>query len=642
MQQPNSYRYPPLERNNENIRLLQILESDEQGRDVDLIRCSIETASLDQGLEYIALSYTWGDAKVTKPIFIDGEELQVTTNLHLALVALQARGINTRLWIDAICINQQDNDEKSWQVGQMLRIYEEATQVLVWLGPSADNSDAVFDIIKEIGRDALNCGILSFTEEQKEEAEALFGQVQHLSAFRYHLPQGKPGTFENMLFQHFAGPDRPNNGIICPPAPLEALMSRSWWQRIWVLQEFSVAREVLFMCGDRAVSGEVFEAGLMFFKMQTSSRAQSDSIIHTMDSLDIGIRYGSSDSEEDKENERKKLEANARVLYDLDQHHTTFFIHRRRYQAKNRMNLLRLLLDVSGSAHSTALCSTDPRDIIFGLLGLSTDAKALGIVPNYTLSVLQVYEQVAVALNRNLYDILPLCLGTDLEAAKRAEWPSWVPDWRKTELYSKFNPLVGFQAGDGLQALWIYDERQLGRLGVNCRVIDKVVEVEPLPLSSGQDFQINNASNLIPRQFQSSILQAAKFVEKRMDQLQAVKNDTDAVWRTLIADQLLLERPQGPASLRLGTEHAALVVKLRDIYNAIANQDLFRFFGEEISELTQQCFNLANDNDDAPQPTDSRINMNQGIRPWGLRPEENYINVSRKAYLGKALCLYSW
>jgi hypothetical protein len=408
-----------------------------------------------------------------------------------------------------------------------------------------------------------------------------------------------------MLFRRFAGPNRPSDGIICPPAPLEALMSRSWWQRIWVLQEFSVARRVLFICGDKAVSGAVFEAGLMFFKMQANSIAKLDSNTLLIESLDIGIRGGTLDPDEDEESKRKRLEAESRIIYDLDQHHTIFFSQRQQYQNNNRMHLLQLLLDISGLAHCIALYATDPRDIIFALLGLSTDADALGIRPDYTRSILQVYEQVAVALNKNMYNILPLCVGTDLEAAKRGEWPSWVPDWRKTQLYSKFNPLAGFQAGKGIPSLWIYDEREMGRLGVNYHIIDKVVEVEPLPLSSGQDFHITNAPHLMPPQFQSSILQAAEFAENRTVQLQALENDNDAVWRTLIADQILLDLPEGVGAVRLG---AGLIAKQRDVYSAIVNQDLFRFFNEEISDLVQQYREYMND--DVTQ-TDARIKIHK-------------------------------
>src|SRR5258708_15378584 len=131
MQWSGEYRYWPLQRENASIRLVQILERDKEGGEDSLIKCSIKSVSLDENPEYTALSYTWGDPKVIKPILLDGKKLQVTTNLHCALVALRARGSNTRFWIDAISINQQDDDEKSWQVAQMLRIYEEATRVVV-------------------------------------------------------------------------------------------------------------------------------------------------------------------------------------------------------------------------------------------------------------------------------------------------------------------------------------------------------------------------------------------------------------------------------------------------------------------------------------------------------------------------------
>ena len=115
---------------------------------------------------------------------------------------------------------------------RLLRIYQEVTQTVVRLGRSANDSDNVLDITEDIGSDSLNCGILSSTEEEKKASETLFGEIQTLSAVSYGFLKGKPGTFENMLFQRFSGPNRPRDGIICPSASLETLISRSWWQRI--------------------------------------------------------------------------------------------------------------------------------------------------------------------------------------------------------------------------------------------------------------------------------------------------------------------------------------------------------------------------------------------------------------------------
>ncbi|KAF1982758.1 hypothetical protein K402DRAFT_295350, partial [Aulographum hederae CBS 113979] len=87
---------------------------------------------------YDALSYAWESDKGTTIIQVDGHHLQVTRNLAHALRRLRRPGVARTLWVDAICINQSDNEEKSRQVGMMKNIYESASFVLIWLGPEPD------------------------------------------------------------------------------------------------------------------------------------------------------------------------------------------------------------------------------------------------------------------------------------------------------------------------------------------------------------------------------------------------------------------------------------------------------------------------------------------------------------------------
>jgi hypothetical protein len=138
------FAYRPLERARREIRLLQILPRHSEAvnaDDADSIQCALEHASLDDKPEFQALSYTWGDASRVRKITLNGAVVTVTENLELALRHLQSGSLVKRLWVDAICINQQDDHERSAQVQQMRTIYESASLVIVWLGPAADDSD---------------------------------------------------------------------------------------------------------------------------------------------------------------------------------------------------------------------------------------------------------------------------------------------------------------------------------------------------------------------------------------------------------------------------------------------------------------------------------------------------------------------
>jgi hypothetical protein len=105
---------------------------------------------------YEALSYVWGDPEDTRPIDIGEHELPVTTNLYAALSHLRNFSLERIIWIDAICIDQKNSEEKVQQIQLMAKIYSQASRVLVWLGEAADNSDQALKEISAAGRKAIH------------------------------------------------------------------------------------------------------------------------------------------------------------------------------------------------------------------------------------------------------------------------------------------------------------------------------------------------------------------------------------------------------------------------------------------------------------------------------------------------------
>jgi hypothetical protein len=124
-----------------NIRVLEILHDPTYCFSAP-ISCKIRLIILEDDEEaqtpYNALSYVWGNADVTKTILVDGEPLIVRENLWLFLDQMRKVRYKKKIWIDAICINQQNNGEKSHQVAMMGEIYSRATRVEIWLGPTKD------------------------------------------------------------------------------------------------------------------------------------------------------------------------------------------------------------------------------------------------------------------------------------------------------------------------------------------------------------------------------------------------------------------------------------------------------------------------------------------------------------------------
>ncbi|KAH8692512.1 heterokaryon incompatibility protein-domain-containing protein [Phaeosphaeriaceae sp. PMI808] len=108
---------------------------------------------------YVALSYTWRENSRRRTIAVNGARVEVTENLSLALRTLQddpdiLQG--SRLWVDMLCINQTDPEERAQQVKRMRQIYTLARRVIVWPGPEAENSDKAIDFLCSIY--AEGCG----------------------------------------------------------------------------------------------------------------------------------------------------------------------------------------------------------------------------------------------------------------------------------------------------------------------------------------------------------------------------------------------------------------------------------------------------------------------------------------------------
>jgi hypothetical protein len=112
---------------------------------------------------YTALSYAWGPPAPTSSILIDGVSYAIRENLYHALLVIRDKITGSRfdwkyLWIDAICINQENVSERNHQVGLMSRIYSRADLVLVWLGSEADNSTMAIELIQRLSQGTSDSG----------------------------------------------------------------------------------------------------------------------------------------------------------------------------------------------------------------------------------------------------------------------------------------------------------------------------------------------------------------------------------------------------------------------------------------------------------------------------------------------------
>jgi hypothetical protein len=120
------------------------------GSGADVVSGHIEHSSwgYKSGKSYEALSYIWGDIRDSEAILVDGSTVSVTKSLETALRHLRYPDKPRTLWVDYVCINQEDILERSQQVAKMGLIYEQADSVLIWLGLATLNSRVGIEILR--------------------------------------------------------------------------------------------------------------------------------------------------------------------------------------------------------------------------------------------------------------------------------------------------------------------------------------------------------------------------------------------------------------------------------------------------------------------------------------------------------------
>lgn len=130
------------------IRLLRLIPHQDKDAPIQCDLFNYPLLDSGEGIRpYDALSYAWGSSKKTRVISMDKHHISVTENLHIALSHLRDRFIERIIWVDAICINQSDIEERSHQVRFMTMIYAKASRVNVWLGEMEADSDQALEEI---------------------------------------------------------------------------------------------------------------------------------------------------------------------------------------------------------------------------------------------------------------------------------------------------------------------------------------------------------------------------------------------------------------------------------------------------------------------------------------------------------------
>jgi hypothetical protein len=245
------YTYQPLDSAEGEIRLFRLLPGsfsddieidifharsrfkEEEHKESKSRKLSDAIIHPSQGIPlYEALSYVWGSE--AEPSFVTVRRssryspgcLSVTQNLAEALRYLRKENEDRILWVDAICINQEDLAERGVQVGRMGDIYRNATQVDVWLGPGSVDSEVAVNLVHSITVDLVRAG----PEERAQWGEDAYTVL--------------PGSETARLFAD-------SHELYPKFSALTRLCRRRWFTRLWIYQEFHLSRAAIAFVGRR-------------------------------------------------------------------------------------------------------------------------------------------------------------------------------------------------------------------------------------------------------------------------------------------------------------------------------------------------------------------------------------------------------
>lgn len=165
--------------------------------------------------KYTAVSYTWGNATLVACISLNGRKFPIRRNIFDFLSQLNEARWRGLLWIDAICINQNNIHEKNLQVSRMGTIFDYAREVKAWLGPGTAASDQLFDFFSSI-----NSEVFDWSSSRKFVYPE---DIDRYDAAREYLDG------------------------------LDDVVRRPYWSRLWIVQECALANVVLLHCGSKSI-----------------------------------------------------------------------------------------------------------------------------------------------------------------------------------------------------------------------------------------------------------------------------------------------------------------------------------------------------------------------------------------------------
>lgn len=385
--------YHSLESN--EIRLLSVAPRSEDGE----LHCTLQTVNINGNPcpVYIALSYTWGDQEDTLKVSVNGRKMQVTRNLKVALELFrEIKNPVPVLWVDAICIDQSNRQERGIQVQKMQTIFSQAKETWIWLGSERDESGSAFELVEKLSRVYLDTCPPNDTRPEVAN-KAVWGTLE-------------------------------SRGIGDELVALDKLFARDYWYRVWCVQEVAMSRKISIFCGKHTISWASLLLTAYFLDPQ---RVEIKNIFRTLDLANTtskGIHRGLQRvfSIQSIRNDQQG------TWGPKNSHKDSLLVlllnHRLTESSEKKDKYIALAGLVSQDTNSTPLINSNA-------YAKSVSTKSVYIFATYALAIQSLTSQQRI----KALDFL--------ECAGQAEMslPSWVPDW--SSLKARPVPLLYWQFG---------------------------------------------------------------------------------------------------------------------------------------------------------------------------------------------------
>jgi len=403
------YKYEPLSKST-SIRLLKIR------RGVGEIHCSLAEVTKNTP-HYEALSYTWGSPTRTvenrtesqsgRVIYLNKKRFAVTNNLFDALHQFRDLGKHGYLWIDAICIDQGNIDERGEQVGFMGDIYSNADRVIVWLGKEDNDTREAVTLISAIAR--------AF-KKAREESETT------PSTFPFNDPR---------LYAHTDPKISPLD--VRQWRIVMEFFTRTWFSRVWVLQEVTLAKEVDLFCG---IVRPEYSVLTEFSATMAVSEWLDYAVVYTDPSPVKTYLRGPWSIPDFSAVLRGVHFLGVSALLDVARtvHPEAKPFLELYYNAVNPLDKRYAFLEMS-IFYSRQLGATDLRDRVYAPLSLASQIVRHGtdsrdwIHPDYRQDFATAFIKVSLLLLRNSSSLSLLSQVEDRRERILQQLPSWVPDF---------------------------------------------------------------------------------------------------------------------------------------------------------------------------------------------------------------------